>query len=296
MHPVSVIIPSYNRGTLLVETLERLIRCEGEYELLVIDQSPDDNAQVRQLVAAHPDKLRYYRLVEPSLPGARNYGIAAARHPVVLFCDDDIIPSPGLIQAHARRYDDDRVGGVAGRVVTTELSSVQNRAARIGRFSRLTGNQTDHFDATVPADVDHGQGCNLSFRKSVVEAVGGFDARFGGSAFLEETDACLRVKRAGYRIQFDPAADLVHLKDPQGGCRPRNPEHWFWWYGHNYMLLGLKHLRWYAWPGFFVFRLATIAVGAFRAATPRVLVQGLRGLMAGFNSFCSARSPMGRGA
>lgn len=272
--------------------MERLIHCEGaEYELLVIDQSDEENPQAQELARAHPGKIRYYRLAEHGLPLARNYGIAAARYPVVLFCDDDVIPSSGLIRAHARHYDDEQIGGVAGRVVTLGPPNAPVRRHRVGHLSRITGNQTDEFDTTTPAYVDHGQGCNLSFRTHVLQAVGGFDVRFGGSAFLEETDTCLRVKRAGFQIRFDPDAEVVHLKDPSGGCRPRNPEHWFWWYGHNYMLFLLKNLNWYAWPGVLGFRLATILAGAWRAGTPRVLVQGLRGMAAGLVSFRSSRCP-----
>jgi GT2 family glycosyltransferase len=283
MHAVSVVIPSYNRGALLVQTVEQFIHCDGEeYELLVVDQSEEENAGMKRLITGYPEKIRYYRITERGLPLARNYGIAHARYPVLLFCDDDVIPSPGLIVAHARHYDDERTGGIAGRIVTAGQPRMQVRSSRIGRFSRMSGNQIDHFDATMPTEVDHGQGCNLSFRRSLFETIGGFDMRFGGSAFLEETDVCLRVRRAGYRIWFDPVAEVVHLKEPGGGCRPRNPEDWFWWYGHNYMLLFLKHMNWYAWPGFLVFRLATMATGAWRAGNPRVLVHGLRGMAAGF--------------
>ena len=52
---------------------------------------------------------------------------------------------------------------------------------------------------------------------------GKFDERFGGSAHLEETDVCLRVRKAGYRLVFDPEATLVHLKDNKGVPRGELP-------------------------------------------------------------------------
>ena len=296
MLPVSVIVPTYNRGALLKDTLEKLLRCEGEaYEILVVDQSDTENEAVRQLAGGNQDKIRYYWTRNPGLPRARNYGIARARHPIVLFCDDDIIPAPAFIHAHARHYTDDSIGGVAGRVLPPDSNGTPpvSTGGRTGRISRFTGNQTDAFDALIADDVDHGQGCNISFRKRVLQKIGGFDSRFGGSAFLEETDVCLRVKGAGYRIRFDPDAAVVHLKDPTGGCRPRNPAQWYLWYGHNYILLLLKNLHWYTWPGFFLFRWVSIVAGTWRTQSPRLLLHGFRGMVAGVVSFRRGRQVAG---
>lgn len=281
MLPVSVIIPTYNRGHVLIETLQKLIQCEGEYEIIIVDQSTPPNEAARKMAEAYPGQIRYFWRDEPGLPLSRNFGLTKASHPVVLFCDDDVISVPGLIVAHSRHYEDETIGGVAGRVLPPGPEPAPPQKPVVGRISRLTGNQTDDFEATVEMDVDHGQGCNISFRKTAIEAAGGFDIRFGGSAFLEETDACLRVKKAGYRLRFDPAAELVHLKDPSGGCRPANPSAWFRWYGHNYMLLLRKNLSWYSWPGCLLFRSMNILLGAWRARSPRIIIDGTKGMLAG---------------
>jgi GT2 family glycosyltransferase len=49
--------------------------------------------------------------------------------------------------------------------------------------------------------------------------VGGFDRRYVGTALLEDTDYGYRVRRAGWRILFEPRAELVHLSAPSGGVR-----------------------------------------------------------------------------
>ncbi len=51
----------------------------------------------------------------------------------------------------------------------------------------------------------------MRYYKTFMKA-GKFDGRFGGSAHLEETDMCIRIRKAGYRLVFDPEAELVHLK------------------------------------------------------------------------------------
>jgi GT2 family glycosyltransferase len=284
MIPVSVIVPTYNRGGVLIDTLQKLMQCDGTYEIIVVDQSTPPNDEARRLAEDSPGRMQYYWREEPGLPLSRNFGLTKSRHPVVLFCDDDVVPVPGLIISHSRHYDDETIGGVAGRVLPPGPEPVPPKHPIVGRISRLTGNQTDDFEAVSEVDVDHGQGCNMSFRKEAIEAAGGFDIRFDGSAFLEETDACLRVKRIGFRIRFDPEAVLIHLKDPTGGCRPKNPSDWFWWYGHNYMLLLRKHLSWYTWPGFILFRGVNMMLGAWRARSPLIILQGLKGMLAGLTA------------
>jgi len=281
---ISLVVPTYNRGLLLVDTLEGICRCIGEYEIIVVDQSLEELPEILAAVETRPE-IRYFRISEIGLPNARNFGISKARGEIILFCDDDVIPSAGLVAAHLKNYRDQGIGGIAGRVLPKNGRTISKANGPVGRISQWTGNQVDRFDSTIRAEVDHAQGCNMSFRRKVLEKIGGFDTRFGGSAFLEETDVCLRVKRAGYRIIFDPEAELIHLKEQSGGCRPKNEEHWYYWYGHNYMLLFLKNLSRRSFPIFFSFRIANLLYGAVRSKNPLVLVRGVEGMLGGWHSF-----------
>ena len=276
---ISVIVPTYNRGALLAETLQRLCQCSGaDYEVVVVDQSPIQAPEARSVLKQHPS-IRYFHITQTGLPNARNFGLSHARAPLVLFCDDDVAPSPDLVAAHLANYSDPGVGGVAGRVLARLGSPPSQPRGHVGRVCRWTGSQTDRFDSTARSDVDHAQGCNMSFRKAALERIGGFDTRFGGSAFLEETDVCLRIKRAGHRIVFDPAAELVHLKEQAGGCRPQSLADWYFWYGHNYALLFLKSMHRLSLPLFLLFRIATLLKGALINREPRVPVWGLAGML-----------------
>ena len=59
----------------------------------------------------------------------------------------------------------------------------------------------------------------MSFRMDAVRKVGGFDRR---TSLLEETDFSTRVRKAGWRLSFEPEAELVHLSTPSGGVRSAN--------------------------------------------------------------------------
>jgi len=60
-------------------------------------------------------------------------------------------------------------------------------------------------------EVDHLIGCNMSFRRKALEQVGGFDPNYTLTNLREETDLCVRVKKAGWRIVFTPSIAVVHF-------------------------------------------------------------------------------------
>jgi hypothetical protein len=97
-----------------------------------------------------------------------------------------------------------------------------------------------------PQQVLTARGCNMSFRRETFTKYGlRFDERFRGSAVREESDFCLRFRRTGYKIWYDPEADLIHLGEETGGCHDistRSLQYQFTFY-HNHFLLSLKNLN-----------------------------------------------------
>ncbi len=96
-----------------------------------------------------------------------------------------------------------------------------------------------------PQRVISARGCNMSFRREIFTKYGlQFDERFRGSAVREESDFCLRLRRTGYQIWYDPDAYLVHLGEETGGCHDistRSLQYQLTFY-HNHFLMGLKNL------------------------------------------------------
>ena len=125
----------------------------------------------------------------------------------------------------------------------------------------------------------------MSFRKEAIIKAGGFDERFGGSAHLEETDLCLRIRKAGYKIVFDPKAELIHLKDTKGGCRAENYKQWFYGYGHNNMLFFLKNFNRYLFPAFVISSFIRLILSACKRYNPMVVIWGIRGYRNGLITY-----------
>ena len=85
---ISVVIPTYNRASLLIRAVESTIAAiDSDDEILVVDDgSMDDTAQA---LVRFGDQIRYIKIRHGGAGATRNYGIAAAKHGLVAFLDSD---------------------------------------------------------------------------------------------------------------------------------------------------------------------------------------------------------------
>ena len=106
---VSVVVPTFNRGAALAETLSRLCASEvdaaDEIEILVVDDGSAVPAQEAVAARGASDRsprwsVRWLRQANAGPAAARNAGFRAAEGDLVLFVDDDILVSPDLVRAH----------------------------------------------------------------------------------------------------------------------------------------------------------------------------------------------------
>ncbi len=221
---VSVVIPTFGRDDVLVETIHQLLLQEPRAdEVLVVDQTRRHEAEADQALTllASEEKIRWIRLPLPSIPHAMNHGLLEARQEIVLFLDDDIVPDPGLVRAHAHAHAAGEVSIVAGRVLQP-WESVGGLAERSDfAFSSRRRQLVGEF-----------MGGNFSVKRSKALALGGFDENFVQVAYRFERDFAERVLSLGDRILFEPDASVHHLKVTAGGTRS---------YGHHLRTVRPSH-------------------------------------------------------
>lgn len=279
----SVVIPTYNRGELLITTVGYFLEQLSENdELVVVDQSDAPSSALIETRAAK-GQFFYLHIEERGLPNARNVGVEHASGRVVIFCDDDTIPEKNFISAHVKAYEDPSVGAVAGRVILEGIPVTGD--PRFGTIRRADYKITSKFNSMARKFADHFQGCNFSVSRQVLRQGVRSDKRFGGTAHLEECDLALQITDKKNRILFEPEAALVHLVQAGGGCRMPDMGRWLYWYGHNFMLLHLKHGPRYLFPIFLMARLAKLSVSALSAKNADLLVKGVQGLLAGVETY-----------
>lgn len=281
---VTVIVPTLNRGGFLYDCLRDLLAQDYRpLEILVVDQSDAIPEPVRELVAAHPDLISYHTVSFRGLPPARNYGWQHARYNALVYVDDDIRCPPTLVRKHLRALSLPNVGAVAGRIVERGRPAAQN--GNTGRFQYWTATPERNFhrEAECEVEVDHVPGSNFSTWRSVAAEVGGFDEGLNvGAALYEETEYCLRIKRAGYRIVYNGQAFLEHLVAPSGGCRVEEVEYYMWALAHNRTILIRRYLRWFQKPIAYAELLRLGLAYAVRYRKIRVIAATLAGCSAAF--------------
>lgn len=261
---ISVIIPTYGREEPLRDTIsDILVQDYPNFEILVVDQTPthqpETQTYLQNLADAH--KIQWFRLDWASLPGARNYAVERSKGDIILFIDDDVRMQPNYLQNHAKNYlEKPEVGAVAGRVFDRMKLSDSGGSLTIETLPPEAMNpgiawyHIDLVHTVKPQQVLSARGCNMSFRRSVFDQYKlRFDERFRGSAVREESDFCLRFRKTGYIIWYDPDASLIHLGEETGGCHDistRSIQYQITFY-HNHFLMGLKNLNpWQCWQFF----------------------------------------------
>lgn len=223
---VSVVVPTLNRDQPLCETIRYFLEKESypALEIIVIDQSDRHDKETVTFFEQRRDRVQYVQVSYKSLPRARNHGVSLATGDVVLFVDDDVIPDPGFVDAHVSAYVDSRVVGTTGPVRPLDPRQLVSRST-LGEHEAvsLETQRTMRFDVDFPFPAQWACGCNSAFRRTSILTAGGYDENFYGVSVGEDSEFSHRVKQLGH-IQYVPAASLVHLQVPSGGCRNARQE------------------------------------------------------------------------
>jgi GT2 family glycosyltransferase len=154
---------------------------------------------------------------------ACNQGWRAGHAPLLLFLNPDAEATASAVAGLAARLDARGDAGVAGPRTRSadgcvQVSSGPDLTLRGERRQRRLVLGVARRDPTVLAEaealhavereVDWVSGACLMARRAVLERVGGFDEGF--FLYEEDADLCRRVRAAGWRVLFTPAAEIRH--------------------------------------------------------------------------------------
>lgn len=238
---LSIVMPVYNHLDLLLNLFATLgpTMPPSPVEIIVVDDASTefDLRKVRTLADANVIRLER----NGGYPVACNAGAKAAKGDVILFLNSDIEAHSGWyepLMGAFLRPGQETVAVVGVKTVfpvqywcpacriygPTDTCNQGHKAEAVeliqscggwfdagkGPYHRYLGWRSDHPLCNVAEDVSWVTGAAMAVRGDVLRQMQGFDEGYVGGYF-EDVDLCMRVKKAGWRVWYEPWAVFTHL-------------------------------------------------------------------------------------
>ncbi len=196
---ITVQLCTYNRRELLGQVLDALFHQDldpDDYEIVLVDDGSNDGTYENVIQRLSPTcGLCVVRQHNAGLAHGRNVGIERARGEVILFMDDDVLATPGLLAAHLnhhREFRNEICRGVAINVDSFERLPPPTYSLR---------NYSGAYFWTT----------NVSVPLQLIIDAGGFDERFREYGW-EDLELGFRLRRKGIRSRLNRQAVVYHYK------------------------------------------------------------------------------------
>lgn len=244
--PVSIILPTLGRADMVRECLlslyKQTYRFKKAYEIIVVESSdskdPEDalvpsiieSLRIKQSSqekdSSKEIKIKHLLQEKKGPSAARNLGISESSGDIICFIDEDCIADSHWLENILKGYTGEEVAGVGGKVIGFNPKGVLER-------------YQNHLFTPKPENglLNAINTSNASYRRSVIEEVGGFDEDLKTN---EDTDLGYRVRMKGYVLKYEQNAIVYHKHRASVGelfCREFN-------LGKGTMLMSFKYSKW----------------------------------------------------
>ncbi len=217
---VSIIIPVYGQHVMTYTCLKSIAETCGKesIEVIVIDDcSPEPAAEaLREIggitIVRNDVNLGFLKNC--------NKAAAMARGEFVLLLNNDVIVTPGWLAALRRVWEERADVGMVGAKLIYPDGRLQEAGGILWRDGSAW-NWGRNQDASLPAynylrEVDYCSGACLMLKREFWNQLDGFDERYV-PAYYEDTDLAFRVREAGKKVFYQPAAVIVHFEGQSSG-------------------------------------------------------------------------------
>lgn len=230
MADISIIVINWNTKDLLSKCLHSvLLYSDGiNTETIVVDNGSTDGSQ--ELVARQYNFVRLIQNKENlGFAKANNQAIYSCESPFVLLLNSDAMLTEGALDAFLELASQNSKVGIVGGMLLNPDGSFQasftsfpnlwreflilSGLGRLfkGRWYPSNGPEEDKG----PQIVDYVEGACLFVRRDAINEVGGLCEDY--FMYSEEVDWCLRMKRRGWQVWYQPKAKIIHY----GGASSR---------------------------------------------------------------------------
>ena len=198
---VSVVICAYNAEPTMEACLVSLQNLRyPAFEVIVVDDGSTDQTGA---IADSFEGIHVIHQENKGLSAARNVGIAASLGEIVAFTDSDCVMDPDWLHYLVATFLQTGLPAVGGPNLPPPEDSVVAACVAASPGGPLHVLLDD-------VEAEHIPGCNMAFRREVLDEIGGFDPIYRSAG--DDVDVCWRLQDRGYRIGFSPAAMVWHFR------------------------------------------------------------------------------------
>jgi len=218
---VSVVIPACNHVAVTAGCLRSIADTWFEslkVQIIVVDDASFD--ETFELAAALPGLECVRNGANVGFVRSCNRGAALARGKYICFLNNDTIVKDGWLDYLVSRAESEENIGIVGPKLLYPDGTLQEAGGIIWRdgtgwnYGRNDDPKDPRFNYV--RDVDYCSGAVLLVRTSLFRMIGGFSEAFV-PAYYEDVDICFAARSFGYRVVFEPRAEVVHLEGVSSG-------------------------------------------------------------------------------
>lgn len=227
---ISVIIPTFNRATMVCDCVASVLAQEGvTLEVILVDDcSPDDTKTRIEERFGGDSRVKYIRNEKNSFQAvSRNNGAKIANGKFLLFLDDDNILGENALVSLLDEFKKNSKLGLAAPMAVHKRPGKDNLIWSLGSdFNRWTSQPKDNCP-NLPLEKlpQEPQTYSTSYYpngfmvpREIYDEVGGFDESY--VQIFEESDFGWKIREAGYDAIISTKARTEHLGFLEPGCVP----------------------------------------------------------------------------
>lgn len=228
MVDLSIIIVNWNTRDFLIECLESIFSTTRgiDLEVFVVDNGSTDGSG-RVVKERFPDVRVIENRGNLGFAGANNQALKISKGKYVLLVNPDAKIKGQAIEELFSFMEGHSRAGISGVQLLNSNGSKQNSIANFPSLAtellnksllrwlfpkKFPGKERKYSE---PIEVDSVIGACMMVRRQAAEQVGILDERY--FLFLEETDWCFRMKKAGWKVYHVPQAEVEHFQGKSAG-------------------------------------------------------------------------------
>ncbi len=217
---VSIVIPVYNQVHYTYACLCSIIDHTEDvsYEVIIADDVSED--ATRELEQYTKNLVISRNTTNQGFLRNCNQAAKHARGRYIVFLNNDTQVTPGWLSSLVKLIESDSSIGMVGSKLVYPDGRLQEAGGIIWsdgsgwNYGRL--DDPDKAEYNYVKDVDYISGAAIMIHRKLWQQIGGFDERFA-PAYCEDSDLAFAVRKAGYRVVYQPLSKVIHFEGVSNG-------------------------------------------------------------------------------